>query len=128
MKKFLLFLTTAGGSYLKAFLTFAALYLYNHGGITGLDWKDFATAIGLSFIPSIWKSYIPEGGFWNTAIGNYLKMLIPLVIAFFIDHGSIFGVDWSQFWNYIVMAVIPMLINTGNTQDPRYGFKEKSLK
>lgn len=123
------FLSTKWGSFLKQFLAIILMFtLTNEGGIANLGWVQLVEASLLSLFPVILKAIKEEGGFFNTWYGGLLKSLIIVVIAYFMEVGDIFNIDWTHFVNAVWTAFVPILINILNPGDQRYGFKEIGLK
>lgn len=116
------FLTTKWGSFLKQFLAVILMFtISTEGGIAGLNWLSVVEAGLLSLFPVILKAVQEEGGFFNTWYGGIVKSLIVIVIAYFLQLGSIFNIDWAHFLNAIWVAFVPVLINILNPGDARYG-------
>lgn len=113
------FLNTLLGSYVKQLIALFLSFTIIHGGIVGFDWTAFA----LSLFPVIVKALKEQGGFFNTWYGGLVKSLIVVVAYYFIDRGGFSNLDLNNFINAVWTAIVPVLINTFNVQDPRYGIK-----
>lgn len=116
------FLTTALGSYVKAFLVIVLAFVIQNGSIWTLNYKDLIGASVISFLPMVAKVITgAQGGFWNSAYGTYVKTAITLAVAFVVQAGSIYGLDWKTLVNVVVMGLATVVINAVNPSDSRYG-------
>jgi hypothetical protein len=119
------FFTTPVGSYVKAFLIIVLAFVIQNGSIWTLNWKDVISASVISFLPMAAKALTgATGGFWNSAYGTYVKSALTLAIAFIVQSGSIYGLDYKTLINVIVMGLATVILNAANPGDPRYGFKK----
>lgn len=63
--------------------------------------------------------------FLNTAVGGWLKVFLATILSLVLVNMSngqdIFSMDWKQIVSGAVAALIPVLINWLNPNDPRYG-------
>lgn len=117
------FLSTKWGSFFKQFLAVMLMFtMTTEGGIANLGWIALVEASLLSMLPVILKLIQNEGGFFNTWYGGLVKSLIVIVIAYFLQVGDIFNIDWSLFVNSVWTAFVPVIINILNPGDQRYGF------
>lgn len=116
------FLSTKWGSFFKQFLAIMLMFtMTTEGGIANLGWIALLEASLLSLLPVILKAIQEEGGFFNTWYGGLMKSLIAIIIAYFLQVGDIFNIDWSSFVNSVWTAFIPIIINFLNPADQRYG-------
>lgn len=119
------FFTTPIGSYVKAFLVIVLAFVIKNGSIWTLNWKDVLSASIISFLPMAAKALTgATGGFWNSAYGTYLKSSLTVAIAFIVQAGSIYGLDYKTLVNVIVMGLATVILNAANPADQRYGFKK----
>jgi hypothetical protein len=117
------FLSTKWGSFVKQFLAVMLMFtMTTEGGIANLGWVALLEASLLSMLPVVLKLTQNEGGFFNTWYGGLIKSLIVIVIAYFLQVGNIFHVNWSDFVNAVWTAFVPVIINILNPGDHRYGF------
>jgi hypothetical protein len=123
------FLSTKWGSFFKQFLAVMLMFtVTTEGGIANLGWIALLEASLLSMLPVILKLIQDEGGFFNTWYGGLTKSLIVIVIAYFLQVGDIFNIDWSLFVNSVWTAFVPVIINILNPGDERYGFASPKPK
>lgn len=117
------FLNTAWGSYVKAFLgIFLAYVIANGGNVFALGWMSLVGAVTVSFIPFIIKAITgATGGFFNTVTGGLVKTFVTVSLAYIVQHNGFVGLDWGALVNAGIMAVVTVLVNTANPNDPRYG-------
>lgn len=117
------FLQTKWGSYVKAFLGIVLAYIIAHGGsITTLGLSAWLGAISASFLPFVIKWITgATGGFWNTWYGGLLKTFVTVGLAYIIEHGGFVGLDLGALVNACIVAVITVIVNSGNPEDTRYG-------
>jgi len=123
------FLSTKWGSFFKQFLAVMLMFtMTTEGGIANLGWVALLEASLLSVLPVILKLIQDEGGFFNTWYGGLTKSLIVIIIAYFLQVGDIFNIDWSSFVNSVWTAFVPIIINILNPGDQRYGFVDEVKK
>lgn len=119
------FLQSTVGSYVKALLTIIVAYMVKNGTVLNLEWAHFANAIMISFLPVAIKMIKAEGGFFNTAVGGYVKAFVIIVLSYVAAQGDIFSISWSNLFDTVLVAFLPILINVVNPEDARYGIKKK---
>lgn len=58
----------------------------------------------------------------NTWFASYLKVYLTAVSLLIANNGgSVFGIAWQSFANAAVVCFIPLIINSANPKDKRYG-------
>jgi len=120
------FLNTVWGSYFKQLLALFLVFTVEHGGIASLDWTSGISAFALSLLPLIIKAVQSEGGFFNTVFGGLVKSVVVVVAFYFIDRGGFAGFEFSNLLDTVWLAIVPVLLNILNIQDPRYGLTKDS--
>jgi hypothetical protein len=119
------FLNTPVGSYIKSFLIILLAFVIQSGDVFSVDWKQALSASIISFIPAIIKAITgAENGFWNSAYGSYLKSALTVGLAFIVQNGSIYGLNYHALINAMVMGLATVVINAVNPGDLRYGLKK----
>lgn len=63
--------------------------------------------------------------FLNTAAGSYVKVFLVVLLTLVLNQLStgttIFQLDWSSLANGAIVSFIPVIINSLNPKDTRYG-------
>lgn len=69
--------------------------------------------------------------FLNTSYGSYLKVFLTTVLTLYLADGrSIFTLDWKALETFAsagFASLIPVIINSLNSEDKRYGKKVGKL-
>jgi hypothetical protein len=58
---------------------------------------------------------------------SFLTIMVLVIIAFIIEHGSVFNLDWKKAIDASIVAGLGVLYNFFRASDPRYGAGYKEV-
>lgn len=56
--------------------------------------------------------------------GTFIRVLLYVLFAYIMEHGSIYTIDWKAAINAAVIGGLAVIVTALNPNDPRYGYNK----